>query len=161
MNSNVLPKQLCFKRFIAEGKPLEGSLSLPTLTRFWDALSALSGDYLDAEHLDSDSNHWMIWASVSIESDAADIRRFFLHLQGDLIAVVLTCQRCLGPLQTQIQPDFFADLQADLDKTDPCCSNGDNFLLYDWIEDELILSLPWFPKHDICPGFNENPLERD
>ena len=86
-----------------------------------------------------------------------------LHVQTQL---VLECQRCLGPLVFPIDRQVVFDLvrnesdliddpsrvdQDDLDVPEKVVGSRE-FDLLDLIEDELILEVPYVPRHDQCPG---------
>lgn len=91
--------------------------------------------------------------------------------------VRLTCQRCLGPMQVDLQVDNTVGLvrdQAQMDALDALdSSNGDadiEYLLAErqldvlaLIEDELILALPYVPRHDVCPvpAGRQDPVAQD
>ncbi len=80
-----------------------------------------------------------------------------MHLDGML---QLTCQRCNNPLEFALDrttrfrfvtsEDELNALPVEDDEVDAvigsCALN-----LYDWIEEEAILSLPLVPRHDGCP----------
>jgi uncharacterized protein len=82
----------------------------------------------------------------------------WLHLQADT-SVPLTCQRCLGPVDTPLAVDrwfrFVADEAAAAAEDDDC---EEDLLaleprpsLHDVLEDELLMELPLVPMHDTCP----------
>ncbi len=86
-----------------------------------------------------------------------------LHVQTQL---VLECQRCLGPLVFPIDRQVIFDLvrnesdliddpsrvdQDDLDVPEKVVGSRE-FDLLDLIEDELILEVPYVPRHERCPG---------
>lgn len=82
----------------------------------------------------------------------------WLHLQASA-AVPLTCQRCLGPVETPLLVDrwfrFVADEAAAAAEDDDC---EEDLLaleprprLYEVLEDELLMELPLVPLHDTCP----------
>lgn len=82
----------------------------------------------------------------------------WLHLVANAV-VPLTCQRCLGPVQTPLSVDrwfrFVADEAAAAAEDDDC---EEDLLaleprprLYEVLEDELLMELPLVPLHDVCP----------
>jgi len=95
-----------------------------------------------------------------------------VHAQG---AVRLVCQRCLGPFALPLRVDNTVGLvkdQAELEALDALDAAGEGsdveYLVADrqldvlaLIEDELILALPYVPRHDICPGAADDPGHRD
>ncbi len=82
----------------------------------------------------------------------------WLHLQAKAV-VPLTCQRCLGPVDTPIEVDrwfrFVADEAAAEAQDDDC---EEDLLALEprpdmlaVLEDELLMSLPLVPMHETCP----------
>lgn len=82
----------------------------------------------------------------------------WLHLQATA-TVPLTCQRCLGPVDTPLEVDrwfrFVADEAAAEAQDDDC---EEDLLALEprpdmlaVLEDELLMSLPLVPMHDTCP----------
>lgn len=87
--------------------------------------------------------------------------------------LVLECQRCLGPLVLPVdhQAEFElvrndADLDADVTELDDedfgqpeKVVGSRRFDLVELIEDELILEVPFIPRHDHCPGTEDEPSD--
>lgn len=82
----------------------------------------------------------------------------WLHLKAQA-TVALTCQRCLGPVQTLLDVDrwfrFVADEATAAAQDDDC---EEDLLaleprpsLHDLLEDELLMELPLVPMHELCP----------
>lgn len=82
----------------------------------------------------------------------------WLHLEAQA-TVALTCQRCLGPVQTPLAVDrwfrFVADEATAAAQDDEC---DEDLLaleprpnLHELLEDELLMELPLVPMHDECP----------
>lgn len=75
-------------------------------------------------------------------------------------ALWLECQRCLSPYEQplDVQVTYLivaSEEEADEvpledDETDPIVGSK-QFDLYELIEEEILLSLPLVPKHDVCP----------
>jgi|HigsolmetaGSP12D_1036236.scaffolds.fasta_scaffold00669_13 Predicted metal-binding, possibly nucleic acid-binding protein len=79
---------------------------------------------------------------------------------------VLTCQRCLAPFAWPVQAQAKLQLVRSEDELDDDEGMLDDdaldapekvlgsqrFDLQAQIEDELILSVPYIPKHEVCPG---------
>lgn len=82
----------------------------------------------------------------------------WLHLTADT-TVPLTCQRCMGVVQTVLQVDQWYRFVAteDIAMAEDDASDEDLLVLtpqYDLaevLEDELLMALPLVPKHDVCP----------
>lgn len=82
----------------------------------------------------------------------------WLHLEAQT-TVPVTCQRCLGPVQTALVVDrwfrFVAD-EATAAALDDDCEEDLLALeprpnLHELLEDELLMELPLVPMHDACP----------
>jgi uncharacterized protein len=82
----------------------------------------------------------------------------WLHLQAHA-TLALTCQRCLGPVQTALSVDrwfrFVAD-DATAAALDDTCEEDLLALeprprLHDLLEDELLMEIPLVPMHEECP----------
>ncbi len=82
----------------------------------------------------------------------------WLHLQAEA-SVPLTCQRCLGPVDTPLSVDRwfrFVNDEATAAAEDDDCEEDLLALeprprLQDVLEDELLMELPLVPLHDTCP----------
>lgn len=95
----------------------------------------------------------------------------WLHIQaqGD---IMLGCQRCLKPFSHQLNVDNSLRLLADeselelLEKLESdgvgvdyeYIVGGQHFDVMQLLEDELILVLPFAPKHDVCPSLDDTEL---
>ncbi len=98
------------------------------------------------------------------ETDA--LGRRYLSVQARVV-VALECQRCLGrfdlPLQVgnrvqlvEKESELEAeDLAQDDHETPDLVLGSDQFDAHEFVEDELILALPYVPKHDVCPSLPE------
>ena len=71
----------------------------------------------------------------------------------------LRCQRCLGPLAHEVRAEallVLAATQAEIDAEPAAVDSPDRVLagkemaVRDLVEDELILALPYAPRHDGC-----------
>lgn len=82
----------------------------------------------------------------------------WLHLQAKT-TVPLTCQRCLGPVDTPLKVDRwfrFVNDEATAAAEDDDCEEDLLALeprprLHDVLEDELLMELPLVPLHETCP----------
>lgn len=90
----------------------------------------------------------------------------WLHLQASAV-LPLTCQRCLGPVDTPVDVDRwfrFVPDEAAAEAQDDDCEEDLLALeprpdLLGVVEDELIMSLPLVPMHDTCPSRPALPPE--
>lgn len=82
----------------------------------------------------------------------------WLHLRADA-SIPLTCQRCLGPVDTPLSVDRwfrFVNDEATAAAEDDDCEEDLLALeprprIHDVLEDELLMELPLVPLHETCP----------
>ena len=89
-----------------------------------------------------------------------DVSQLVLSVQAN---IVLECQRCLGPLVLSINRQTVFELMRhesdigdeDIDEDDlglpEKIVGSPKFDLCDLVEDELILEVPYVPRHEVCP----------
>ena len=135
--------------FATAGATQEGKLPLSSFPRLQDVLVSDAGDVTYALR------------GVRDERGRASLH---LSVRGTL---QLRCQRCLGPLSHEVQAEqllVLAASQTEIDAEPAAVDAPDRVLaskemaLRDLVEDELILSLPYAPRHDECeahPGGTE------
>src|SRR5690625_162042 len=131
--------------FTSQAEKLSGQCSVTLFER------AIAG------HPSQDDDQLINW-QLQGETDAAGHRLLHLHLDG---AVRLVCQRCLETFLYPVQAEnsfLVVDNESELaiGEDDPdaiervlASSRFDGFEL---LEDELILSLPYVPRHEQCPN---------
>lgn len=103
------------------------------------------------------------WSLVG-ETDALGRRYMTLRAQA---VVTLECQRCLGlfelPLRVENRLQLVeteAEIEAeetgedDPDAPDQLLGSS-HFDVLELVEDELILALPYVPKHEVCPSLHK------
>ena len=101
--------------------------------------------------------HWQAQGEMRLAATGG-APAVWLHLEADT-HVPLTCQRCLGVVDTSLTVDrwfrFVADEAAAAAEDDDC---EEDLLaleprpsLHDVLEDELLMELPLVPMHDVCP----------
>jgi uncharacterized protein len=99
---------------------------------------------------------WTAQGQLRATPGGADEVWLHLSVQARL---PLTCQRCMGPLDTEVTSErwfrFAADEAAaaalDDEVDEDVLVSAPDFDLHELIEDELLMSLPLVPRHDICP----------
>jgi uncharacterized protein len=133
--------------FAAEGIPLAETTLLQNMERLAQETPRLQHDL---------AVKWQADAELRAGSGAeADI---WLHLQATA-TFPLTCQRCMGPVETPIAVDqwyrFVATEEIAMAEDDQ--SEEDllvlvpQFDLLAVLEDELLMALPLVPMHEHCP----------
>jgi len=141
------PARLDVEAFAKAGASMEGSWPLRRLERFAAAsVSTTESDQVTwrarGEHRPVRGGHPQIW----------------LHIEAHA-AVMLECQRCLGPVAEQVdaQRSFLfvhgetTAAELDADSEDDVLAMTHSLDLYELIEDELLLAMPLVPRHETCP----------
>ena len=133
--------------FAAEGTPLAGTTLLQNMERLAQETPAQQPDL---------AVNWQANAELRAGSGAeADI---WLHLQAT-VTLPLTCQRCMGSVDTPIAVDqwyrFVATeeiaMAEDDESEEDLLVMAPQFDLLAVLEDELLMALPLVPMHDHCP----------
>jgi len=93
----------------------------------------------------------------SLQGEGTAAGRRFIEVRAQA-EVTLECQRCLQPFVLPLQVDNRleivrspSDLEGDDEEIERIVGSV-RFDVLELIEDELILSLPSVPKHDVCPS---------
>lgn len=124
--------------------------------RVFTAQSSISDFNRALDGLPSQDDQLISW-SLEGRIDAAGQQFMTLALQG---YVVLSCQRCLQDFHYSIDTKNTVlvvanELDLDTDADDPDALErilaSPQLNALDLIEDELILSLPYVPRHEVCP----------
>ncbi len=100
--------------------------------------------------------------SWSLAGETDKLGRRFMSLRADAV-VTLECQRCLQPFDLQLTAESRLELleseseiededtEEDPDAPDRVAGSS-HFDVLELVEDELILALPYVPKHEVCPS---------
>jgi uncharacterized protein len=83
----------------------------------------------------------------------------WLHLTAAL-SLPMQCQRCMGPVEVEVVSDQSFRFVADEATAEAQDDESEEDLLvlvpeldvWELIEDELIMSVPIVPKHEVCPA---------
>jgi uncharacterized protein len=143
------PQRLDALRFAQAGARLNGD---PPLAGFRRLATDL--------HAPADPNERVLWSAEGEmrSGQSGGAPQAWLHLRAEA-CVPLTCQRCLGPVQTPIEVDRWFRFVADEATAEAQDDDSEEDLLaleprpslIEIIEDELIMSLPLVPVHERCP----------
>ena len=146
------PRRLDARAFAQAAGHLQGELALTELQRLGDDLH---------EQTDASAVLPVSWSARADMRDATDgsAAQPWLHLQAGA-TLPLTCQRCLGPVDTEVLVDrwfrFVADEAAaeaqDDDSEEDLLALEPRPDLLDVLEDELLMALPLVPMHEVCPA---------
>lgn len=142
------PRRLDVRRFAADGGRLAGTLAAAELPRL----------VADAPLAQGQPARWTLTGEQ--RSRSGGVPEVWLHVHADAV-VTLPCQRCLQPVTVALVSDrairFVAD-EAEAERLDE--ASEDDVLAWPargavdalaLVEDELILSLPIVPRHEVCP----------
>jgi uncharacterized protein len=144
------PLRLDVSAFAKAAGELEGRWPLA-------ALSRLAGTAVTAS-LPADGGEVRWRATGEARVLRAGESQVWLHLAA-ATSLPLTCQRCLNPVEVPLSVDrsfLFvhgedAAAQLDADSEDDVLALTRALDLRELIEDELLLSMPLVPRHDVCP----------
>ena len=150
------PHRLDVRAFARAGTELAGRDPQSTLSRLQEGLLPMA-----------DGDPAVEWTA---RGEQRELRggavQVWLHLTARTV-VALECQRCLMPMQQQLEVDrhfLFARDEAEAARLDE--ETDDDVLvmarhldLSELVEDELILGLPIVPRHDACPQPLAPPAE--
>ncbi len=134
--------------FARAGVPLVESTLLRNMERVAQEVQALEPDL---------AVDWEARAELRPGAGAED--DVWLHLLAKT-SVPLTCQRCMGTVQTPLEVDRWYRFVAseDIAMAEDDASEEDllvmapQFDLLSLLEDELLMALPLVPMHDACPA---------
>ena len=133
--------------FAQEGLPLAENTLLQNLERLVPEMHGLRPD---------STVNWR--AVAELRAGSGDQEDIWLHLQAST-AVPLTCQRCMGTVETPIAVDqwyrFVATeeiaMAEDDESEEDLLVMEPQFDLLAVLEDELLMALPLVPMHEQCP----------
>lgn len=166
MKNDFAPKRLNVEAFAKAADSVTGEKSLAHFTRLMEEAQGMGGESPVA---------YSVRGEVRREGEAGE--ELWLHLAAQ-VALPLTCQRCLGPVDIPLAFDrsfrFVAteELAAieDEESEEDVLVLSRDFDVLELIEDELLMALPAVPKHDVCPvpvklqvadpDFVEEPAEK-
>ena len=147
--------RLNVKAFARDGLSSQGQLTLAQFARLAElALSPLESSLKGSGQAAQVS--WAIQAkSVPVSSGDSQI---WMHLKAD-VDLPMQCQRCMGEVKLTLQANASFRFVADEATAEAEDDESEEDLLvlvpelnvFELIEDELIMSAPIVPKHEICP----------
>jgi len=151
------PSALDLRALADSAQALQGQLALADLPR-WSADAPPWPAALEPLRWRAQTE-WRASPSAAPVAGRSEARQLWLHLSWQA-QVPLQCQRCLEPYLEPLQDErwfrFVAD-EACAEAEDEGCEEDllvwvPRFNLANLIEDELLLSLPLVPMHELCPG---------
>jgi uncharacterized protein len=147
MTRSLQASRLNIQAFAKEGLPLVETTLLQNMKRLAQEVQGLQPDSAVSWQADAE-----LRAGSGAEPD------IWLHLQAKT-SIALTCQRCMGPVETPIDVDQWYRFVAseDIAMAEDDQSEEDllvmepQFDLLAVLEDELLMALPLVPMHEQCP----------
>jgi uncharacterized protein len=147
MSRSLQANRLNMKAFAQEGVALNETTPLQNMERLAEETQGLPAD---------SSVQWKALGELRPRAGADD--DVWLHLQAQA-SVPLTCQRCMGVVQTPVEVDQWYRFVAseDIAMAEDDQSEEDllvmepQFNLLAVLEDELLMALPLVPMHEECP----------
>ena len=145
------PRRLDIERFATDHGRLQGDWPLSGMRRLMDACHA------ETQPVAADRVAWQAVGERRRRHAAAEPDAWLqLKLDTD---VKLTCQRCLGPVETSLRVERWfqfvgseeAAAQLDVDSEVDVLASTRSLDLQQLTEDELLLALPLVPRHEVCP----------
>lgn len=144
------PLRLDVEAFAKDGDELTGEWPLSALHRLCESAHA--------ESLPGDADQVAWQARGELRPVRGDRPQVWLHV-GALARIRLECQRCLQPVEAELQakrsfqfaPDEVTAAEIDAESEDDVLVLTRALDLKELVEDELILALPLVPRHDSCP----------
>jgi len=136
MQTPGLPRQADFRKLVAAGARIRGSIALDELSRIRAELVEPGGEAKVAlEFRVDDEGHRVVEGRVDTE-------------------LVLQCQRCLGPMHFPVAADVRIALVWSEDEIVALPQRVDGVVvgegpsdLYELVEEELLLAIPFAPRH--------------
>ena len=139
----ALPTQIDPRKLALQGITLEGTVNVEDLPRLASSVTAICGP---------------LWASVQFKLDESRAK----VATGNLKVLVETvCQRCLDPLEMELQADFAVQVIWSEEHENRVAKNYEPWLVVDkmanlseLLEDEILLELPLVNYHaeGACTG---------
>lgn len=139
----ALPTQIDPRKLALQGITLEGTVNVEDLPRLASSVTAIWGP---------------LWASVQFKLDES---RAKVATGNVKVLVETVCQRCLDPLEIELQADFAVQVIWSEDHLNRVASNYEPWLVVDklaslseLLEDEILLALPLVNYHNVgeCTG---------
>lgn len=153
MATRLFPERLDLRHLAQSGETLAGETSIASFPR-------LSAESADAEPRSVRWSARAEWrrAVAAPGMDSAQAPLLWLHLTA-LAELPVICQRCLSPVVEPLEVDrwfrFVADeataAAEDEDSEEDVLVFQPALNLFELIEDELIMTQPLVPMHEVCP----------
>lgn len=158
---NGLPAPLDVFEFVRRQQSLRGMCSIHHLTRLLDGLP----EQPVASQAGSPGDAGIVHFEARGLGEVGGKALLELSVQANIL---LECQRCLGLMEFPVGGTSVFEIvrrESDLDVEDDVededaperILGSRRFDLAELIEDELILGVPYIPRHEVCPGMSDEP----
>lgn len=149
------PRYVDTLQLVRLSQEVQGRVPLAEFGRLLEGLPAQK-----AEGLPAQPDAFVSW---QLAGSTDSLGQAFLRLRVQA-TVWLECQRCLAPFAWPVDADTRLQVvrsEAELDAEDNASDEADiierivaspRLDVHELVEDELILALPYVPKHDVCPA---------
>jgi uncharacterized protein len=152
MDKKIDLKHFNVKAFARDGMHAQGQQSLAHFERLSDLAWSDEGQKASSSQVS-----WSL--TGELVPVAGGDAQTFLHLSAE-VSLPMQCQRCMGPVEVDVFSDQSFRFVADEATAEAQDDESEEDLLvlapeldvWALIEDELIMSVPIVPKHEICPA---------
>lgn len=167
MHKEFAARRLDVRRFAEEGATLSGQEPVQKHER------------LMAETQGRGAGAAVGWSATGEMRNPGHVHpEIWLHLRAQTV-LPLTCQRCLGPVDTtfaversfRFVPDEEMAAAQDEQSEEDVLALSRSFDLVELVEDELLMEMPLAPRHEVCPDpvrlsaadpdFEDSPTPRE
>jgi uncharacterized protein len=152
MDKKIDLKHLHVKAFARDGMSAQGHQSLAHFQRLSELAWSNEGQTTASPQVS-----WTLTGEmVPVTGGEAEI---WLHLTAELL-LPMQCQRCMGPVEVEVVSEQSFRFVADEATAEAQDDESEEDLLvltpeldvWELIEDELIMTVPIVPKHEVCPA---------
>jgi uncharacterized protein len=148
MKNEINPQQLHILQFASAGSHWSGEERLARFDRLMEEVQGVGGESMV---------NFEIHGEMRASSSGVEEPWLNLLARANL---VLTCQRCLGPVEVGVSLDQnfrFVASEEQAKREDDACEEdvlvlSKSFNVLGLVEDELLMAQPLSPKHGTCPG---------
>jgi uncharacterized protein len=163
-----MPKTVDLRRFARESQRVDGAFAIRRLVRLLEGLP--EQPLVREVSVAAEQDIGVVWYSLTGQMQLGRKPQVVLKVQAQIL---LTCQRCMQPLTFTVNESVLFDVVRqesaindtnDAEPFDPDTPEElvaePRFDIEQLIEDQLILAVPYVPKHESC-GAASSPVEEE
>jgi uncharacterized protein len=152
------PKTVDLRRFARESQRVDGAFAIRRLVRLLEGLP--EQPLVRDVNVAAEQDVGVVWFSLTGQMQLGRKPQVVLKVQAQIL---LTCQRCMQPMTFTVNESVLFDVVRqesaldDANDAEPLDPDTPEELVADprfdieqLIEDQLILAVPYVPKHDSC-----------